>query len=361
MPFDAVSLESYYSQLYFAAALFDVNRQLVMCSPRFETVFLINTENKQDLCLAIALSKNAELMQRIESVFESRNRLILPEIRVVTALGDRDCSADVFPVYDEKQEFWGVALHLHEARERSIFVAQKERSEALAGLSAIASGLAHEIRNPLSGVKGAAQLLLSTDAAAAEPLAYAERVAKYLKIIISETDRMDRLVKDLLHLTRPRELRSGPVNINRVLHETLVLMQAAARTLQWVESYDPSLPDIHADEDALRQIFMNLAQNAVDAVGQKGQIRLSSQIVADMAIRTGEKRRQIIRVTVEDSGPGIPEELAEKIFTPFYSTKLKGTGLGLAIVNQLVEQHGGSIIVKSVPGEGTVFSVFLPV
>lgn len=361
MSFDAVSLESYYSQLYFAAALFDRTRRLVMSSPRFETVFLINTENKPDLCLEMALAKNPELRQQIESVFESSNRLILPEIRVVTAIGERDCSADVFPVYDEQQEFWGVALHLHEARERSVFVAQKTRSDALAGLSAIASGLAHEIRNPLSGVKGAAQLLLSTDSTMAEPQAYAERVAKYLRIIISETDRMDRLVRDLLHLTRPHELRSISVSVNRVLHETLLLLQAAAPKLLWLEGYDPSLPDIQADEDALRQIFMNLAQNAVDAVGETGQIRMTSQIVTDMAIRTGEKRRQIIRVTVEDSGPGIPEELAEKIFTPFYSTKLKGTGLGLAIVNQLVEQHGGSIIVNSVPGEGTVFSVYLPV
>lgn len=361
MSTEKISLESYMSQLRFAAALFDLQHRLVVCSPKFETLFLINTvaEQRRKPQGAVSLPNNQKLVELIGSVYTSHNRLSLPELRVVTATGERTLSVDIFPIYSDDQTFWGVSVHLWDARERSIFVEQKTRSENLLGLAAIASGLAHEIKNPLSGIRGAAQLLLADKSSSEVPAS--EKFSRYLEIIIAEADRMDRLVKDLLHLTKPRELKSTPVNINRVLHETVMMVQAASSSqIRWKESYDPSLPELMADEDALRQIFMNLTKNAVDAVGEVGQVRLSSQIMSDLAIRTGDRRQQIIRVTVEDTGAGIPEDQADKIFAPFYSTKLKGTGLGLAIVNQLVELHRGSVIVKSVPGEGTVFSVFLP-
>lgn len=353
-----IGIEAFFSHVSFAAALFDVTRRLRCCSPKFESNFIINFERPEELQLETVLKNNHELLDKVKEVYAERRRLTLPEIVVHFGSERKTLSAEIFAVYDDRQEFWGVSLHLWDARERSIFVEQKSRSESLAGLAALASGLAHEIKNPLSGIRGAAQMLLAD----AEEKEDSGRKKKYLQMVIDESARVDRLVQSLLHLTKPRVLVFAPVNINRILRESRMLVQAAAGDqVVFIENFDPSLPEIQADEDALRQIVLNLLKNALDALGKSGLIKIKSEFMPNLSIRTAEKKRKIIRVTIEDSGPGIAQENIDKIFTPYFSTKLEGTGLGLALVNQLVELHQGSIIVNSSLGVGSTFAVYLPV
>lgn len=350
-----LNLESYFSQIRYAAGVFDLERRLIHRSPSFEALFGVLGEDKRVHHLSDLLAANSFLIELMEKVFRFRSRFYLREIDVVGGLGHHLCNVEIFPLYDDAQELGGAVIALVDVKESSFFFEQKRRADSISHLSLIAGGLAHEIKNPLSGMKGAAQLLLN------EP-GITPRQGKYLGIVVNEVNRIDRLVGELLHLSKPKSLCFAAVNINRVLHQLRdMTLVAGGKMVEIVENFDPSLPDINADEDALRQIFLNLIRNAIDAIPARGTVRLTSQIVPELTLKTGQKKRQIMRVTVADNGCGIPEDKLEKIFTPFYSDKLRGTGLGLAIVNQLVELHSGSVSVKSKPGVGTTVSVFLPV
>jgi two-component system nitrogen regulation sensor histidine kinase GlnL len=229
-----------------------------------------------------------------------------------------------------------------------------DRGSRVGSLAAVAAGLAHEIKNPLGGIKGAAQLL-------AEELAGHANVARFTTLITREVDRVSALLEELLELTRPPRLRLAAVNVHRVLNDVLVLQQTAAKVAVRLV-FDPSLPDIWADEAQLRQVFLNLVKNAIEAMDDGGTLTVTTRIETDFHVRHGGRDRgQFLSVDVEDTGPGIPLEDCERIFTPFFTTKTSGTGLGLAVTERLVTQHGGTIRVESELGRGTRVRVRLPV
>jgi two-component system, NtrC family, nitrogen regulation sensor histidine kinase GlnL len=234
-----------------------------------------------------------------------------------------------------------------------------ERGNRVGNLAAVAAGLAHEIKNPLGGIKGAAQLL-------AEELADSANGIRFTTLITREVDRVSGLLEQLLELTRPPRLRLAAVNVHRVLNEVLLLQRAAvsaddaALTVRLV--FDPSLPEIWADEAQLHQVFLNLVKNALEAMGRVGLLTITTRIVTDFHVRHGARDRgQFLSVEIEDSGPGIAPEDCERVFTPFFTTKSNGTGLGLAVTEHLVAQHGGTIDIESELGRGTRIRVRLPV
>ncbi|MBI4411757.1 MAG: PAS domain-containing sensor histidine kinase, partial [Deltaproteobacteria bacterium] len=128
-----------------------------------------------------------------------------------------------------------------------------------------------------------------------------------------------------------------------------------------VAEFDPSLPKIMADPEALTQVFLNLIKNSRQSIRGKGRVTVRSRVVTDFGLRRKDKKHQVIAVDVEDTGEGIDEKVLPNIFAPFFTTKPKGTGLGLALCHRIVEEHEGDIEVKSEKGKGTVFSVYLPV
>ena len=230
-----------------------------------------------------------------------------------------------------------------------------ERGSRVGNLAAVAAGLAHEIKNPLGGIKGAAQLL-------AEELAGHTNVARFTTLITREVDRVSALLEQLLELTRPPRLRLAAVNVHRVLNDVLTLERAAAAALTVRLVFDPSLPDIWADEAQLRQVFLNLTKNAIEAMNGAGTLTVTTRIETDFHVRHAARDRgQFLSVEIEDTGPGIALEDCERIFTPFFTTKSSGTGLGLAVTERLVTQHGGTIRVESELGRGTRVRVRLPV
>lgn len=234
-----------------------------------------------------------------------------------------------------------------------------------AGLSAAAGmgrTLAHEVKNPLAGIRGAAQLL-KADATGEEGQALAQ-------LVIDEVDRIRRLVDRVEALSETRRPSRAPVNLHRVLSRVRALAETAAGPqVRFCDRYDPSLPEAWGDEDQLVQVFLNLVNNAVEALlGAKGVgAREGGEIVLATAYRHGSVARTgddalapaPLEVTVADDGPGVPAGLKPHLFDPFVTGKPQGEGLGLALAAKLVAQHDGAIEFDSRPGR-TVFRVRLP-
>ncbi|MGH6816289.1 MAG: two-component system sensor histidine kinase NtrB, partial [Hyphomicrobiaceae bacterium] len=228
---------------------------------------------------------------------------------------------------------------------------------AARSMSGLAAVLAHEIKNPLSGIRGAAQLI--------EP-ALGEDDRSLTQLICAETDRIRTLVERMEVFGDERPLAKEPVNIHDVLdHVRKLAENGFARGIAFVQDYDPSLPPVPACRDKLVQAFLNLVKNAAEATAQAGE---SGRIVLATAFRPGMRlavpgssaRVSLpLRIEIEDNGPGVPDDLKPHLFDPFVTTKRKGTGLGLALVAKTIGDHGGIIECESAPGR-TVFRVLLP-
>lgn len=228
---------------------------------------------------------------------------------------------------------------------------------AARSVSGMAAMLAHEVRNPLSGIKGAAQILEN---------AVAEQDKELATLICTEVDRIDALVERMgMFGEAPTDYRS--VNIHRVLeHVKLLASQGFASDIRIIERYDPSLPPVWGDRDQLVQVLLNLVKNAAEAIretDQPGEITLSTSYRPGIRLAlpgTSQWRHLPLVVTVRDTGPGISETIRPHLFEPFLSTKMSGSGLGLALVGKIMDDHGGVIEVESRPGR-TEISLYLPI
>lgn len=218
-------------------------------------------------------------------------------------------------------------------------------------------GLAHEIKNPLGGIRGAAQLL-------AAELPDSE-LTDYTNVIIEEADRLHKLVDRLVGSRKPMEFRK--LNIHEVLERVRNLVEAEVRDrdITVERDYDPSIPELQGDAEQLIQAVLNIVRNAVQALEsphvkhRSGLIELKTRIMRNITIGT-VFHKLVIRVEVTDNGPGVPPELIDSIFFPMISGRAEGTGLGLSIAHSIVNQHKGIIECKSEPG-CTRFSIYLPV
>ena len=227
---------------------------------------------------------------------------------------------------------------------------------AARSISAMAAMLAHEVKNPLSGIRGAAQLLESD---------LAEDGRHLTKLICDETDRICALVDRMDVFTDPPPVDRGPVNIHRVLeHARQVAQSGFARHLRISESYDPSLPPVLGDRDQLVQVFLNLIKNAAEAApGSGGEISLATAYRHGVRLAVPGRGARVhlpLEVTVSDNGGGIPDDVRAHLFDAFITTKAQGSGLGLALVAKVIDDHGGVIEFDSRPGR-TVFRAMLPI
>ena len=210
-------------------------------------------------------------------------------------------------------------------------------------------GLAHEIKNPLGGLRGAAQLLEK-----ALPDAH---LKEYTGIIIAQADRLRNLVDRLLGPQRPG--RHQVHNVHSVLEQVRRLVEMELPPGIRIErDYDPSIPDFEMEPDQLQQAFLNIVRNAVEAMGSEGHIRLKTRTVFQITIH-GKRYRLAAEIKIIDNGPGIPEQIRDTLFYPMVTGKDGGTGLGLSIAQNLIDQHKGRIECVSWPGH-TEFSIYLP-
>jgi two-component system nitrogen regulation sensor histidine kinase GlnL len=208
--------------------------------------------------------------------------------------------------------------------------------------------LAHEIKNPLGGIRGAAQLLERE---------LGEEQREFTQVIVKEVDRLQSLLNRLL--TPVRMPRVEPINIHEVMERVRTLVTAEFPEVEVKRDYDTSLPDFPGDKEQLIQAILNVARNAAQATSARGEIRMSTRIARQVTIAR-MRYRHAIAVSVEDDGPGVPPGLAERIFYPLVSGREGGTGLGLSLAQSFVAQHHGLIEFESVPGR-TRFTILLPV
>ena len=257
--------------------------------------------------------------------------------------------------FDERGTPDGVVLAL---RDRTIqhsleqVVTERER---LATFGRIAAGIAHEVKNPLGGIRGAAELL--------ELRAADAPTRESARLIVREVDRIATLVDDLMVFSRGEKVQLTPVNLHRLLDDVLDLLahDPLSANARVERHFDPSLPELLADPDRLVQVFLNLARNALQALEAKGgMLIIRTGVSVDHRLLVDGMRVPEVLIEFEDSGPGIPADLLKKVSTPFFSTRTGGTGLGLAVSKHWVACHGGVLRVESAPGEGTTVRVSLP-
>jgi signal transduction histidine kinase len=225
-----------------------------------------------------------------------------------------------------------------------------QERERLAALGELAAGLAHEVKNPLGAIKGAAQLL--ADPADGKQLdAHAQ---EFVQIILEEVARLDRVVGSVLDYARPTGGKPGPIDVNAIVKRTVVLLTAEYGTaVQFTVALPSDLPKVRGDAEQLRQVLINLIQNAVQAMEGRGEV----------TIKTGERMQRgaaFVTIAIQDRGPGIAPSARNSLFVPFFTTKEKGTGLGLAISARAVQEMGGRIEVQSGPA-GATFVVLMPI
>jgi two-component system, NtrC family, sensor histidine kinase HydH len=260
---------------------------------------------------------------------------------------------------DDQDTFRQVAIAAARVIESSQAYERVKERDRLAALGEMAAGLAHEIRNPLGAIKGAAQLLITADPVKPARGTASEN-AELLEIIVEEANRLNNVVTrflDYARAERPGREGAGKVDLNGILRKTeQLLRQELPKATELRMRLDELLPQIAGDPESLLQVFLNLGQNAIQAMPDGGTL----EILTTRRRRSRLGYGQFAEVRFRDSGIGIPRDKLKKLFIPFYTTKQKGTGLGLAISHRIVNQHGGTIEVRSTIGQGSTFSVFLP-
>jgi signal transduction histidine kinase len=221
-------------------------------------------------------------------------------------------------------------------------------AEKMAAVGKLAAGVAHEIRNPLIAVKlwlTAIQKKRQTD----------PELCRDLKIISEEITRLDGIVRDFLEFSRPRPLDIEPLQIAPLLDETLELVgrRFEESRINLVRNYTAELPPIMGDGKQLKQVFINLLNNAIDVMPKGGEIRVIAGTVCD----PGTPKMVVVRI--QDTGPGMPEDVRQRLFEPFFTTKESGTGLGLCIAAGIMTRHAGRLVLDSSDGQGTTFAVWI--
>jgi len=329
-----------------AVLMLDDRLEVTFANPAAETLFAQGRSHLVGVPLERALPGNDEFVQRLEQALASD-----------AGFNDNDLLLEVegYPVHlhcvitpietDGARlmlEFRELQQQMKIAREAKILEQQEANRELI-------RNLAHEIKNPLGGIRGSAQLL---ERELGDP-----ELREFTQVIVKETDRLQSLMNRLL--TPSRLPRVESVNIHEVMERVRALLVAEFPALMVRRDYDTSLPEITGDKEQLIQAVMNVARNAAQATDGLGEIRFTTRIARQVTIARC-RYRHALAITVQDNGPGVPAELAEKIFYPLVSGRAGGTGLGLSLAQSYVSQHHGLIEFDSMPGR-TRFTIVLPV
>jgi two-component system nitrogen regulation sensor histidine kinase GlnL len=343
------------SALPVACALVSAENRFVYANPAAEQFFAISISQLRQISLWDLVPKDSPLFALIDQV---RSGDIVVSDHDLTfdspRLQRRGVTVQGTPIAEESGY---VMLTFQDESAARTLDRQLNFRSAARSVSGMAAILAHEVKNPLSGIRGAAQLLERT---VSEP-------DRELAILIrDEADRIRALV-DRMEAFGEKPILRDAVNIHRVLEHVRRLAQTGfAAHLRITESYDPSLPPVWGNRDQLVQVMLNLVKNAAEVLterGDSGEITLITAFQHGVRVTVPGTKRRVhlpLVVTVRDTGPGIPEDIRDNLFDPFVTTKPSGSGLGLALVAKIIGEHGGLIEVDSRPGK-TDFRVFLPI
>ena len=333
-----------------AVLLFDQALRLRYINPAGETLFSVSARHLLDQPYQVLLQDSSDLTQQLDEAFRSGRPFTRHEVNLnlgkdINVMVDFTAVPLLDPGYPTEMlvELHSVDRLLRISREESQLAQQEATQQIL-------RGLAHEVKNPLGGLRGAAQLL--------ERQLDSEDLKEYTRVIIDEADRLQKLVNRILGPNNLPNKRS--INVHHLLEHIRSLLLAEGKSnINIVRDYDPSIPELEADPDQLIQALLNITRNAYQALNEEGTITLRTRIERKYTL--GKQRYDLVaRIEIIDDGPGIPEEMRDNIFFPMVTGRAEGTGLGLSIAQSLIQQHDGLVEVYSVPG-CTVFAVLLPI
>ena len=332
-------------------------------NPAAETMLGVSQVN--GATVADLVRQNDWLGRMVGACLESGQNL--GDMETVLATGPRELAVrvEVSPLLNAEGRPGGVIILLHDLSHEKGAAEAADKGDLNLRLSP--AGLAHEVKNPLTGIKGAAELMAGM---------YPDdgRAQQYCGVILDGVERIASLVEQVLAVSAPARMAQEPVNIHQVLHSAMRmagLLPNPPADVVILQDFDPSLPDVLGDSGALERAFLNLIKNAVEAIGASGTIRLHTRIETEFRMTADRQRRQFLRVEVSDSGAGITEEQLAQLFTPFFTTKPAGTGLGLVLCQRIIALHGGRLwaqrggVDRTKEGasskEGMTFKITLPV
>ena len=272
----------------------------------------------------------------------------IPDSSIRIAFGSRRCELLCHPllITDSRKQYMGKVLLISDITEIKSLEQRMRENERLAAVGRMAGGVAHEVRNPLSSIKGLALLLKNKFAAGSKEQDTAD-------LLIQETERMNRTITEMLSFTRPTSLKLAPVDLSALLQRSLQLIKAEAvdNNIETTLAVGEHLAPVLGDDDRLQQVMMNILLNAMQAMEKGGQL----------LVTLGNKEHdQGVELRISDTGDGIAPELLPQVFYPYFTTKQGGTGIGLAISQKIIADHGGSIELESEPGKGTTVIILLP-
>jgi two-component system, NtrC family, nitrogen regulation sensor histidine kinase GlnL len=332
-----------------AVFMFDANLCLDYVNPAGEMLFAVSAKRLIGQCAAALLPNDSHLLEAIEKGLQSGHPFTEHEVQITLA-GRRELTVDctITPLASAANDS-GLLVELQQL-DRQLRISREGQQQAQQEtLRSLVRGLAHEIKNPLGGLRGAAQLL---ERELPDP-----ELKEYTNIIIGEADRLRNLVNQLLGPNAVPQKEA--LNIHQVLEHVRQLVNVEKRgDITFVSDYDPSIPEILGDRDQLIQAVLNIVGNAVQAIGEKGEIILRTRARRQFTI--GQTRHKLVcQVEIIDNGIGIAEDMMESIFYPMVTGRADGTGLGLSIAQSLINQHDGLIQCESRPGR-TRFTLLLP-
>lgn len=317
----------------------------------------VSTEAAAETPFERLVGERDPIAKLVRRVLDTGRPAIEDEIKVERRYaGNLVVDAAVSPIIEADRTNLGLVLVLGDRTVRNALRDGVIERETLASYGHIAAGIAHEVKNPLSGIRGAAELL--------EIRAADDRARRTAQLIVREVDRITALVDELMVFARGEELQLQPTNVHRVLDQVLelVAVDPLGEKISVERIYDPSIPEFQADPSRLTQVFLNLTRNALQAMETSGShLRVTTSVSLDQRIAGPDGRLvPAVNVTIHDDGPGISPENLQRLKTPFFTTKTQGTGLGLAVVRHWVAKHSGTMDIESSPGNGTKIRVSLP-
>jgi two-component system nitrogen regulation sensor histidine kinase GlnL len=260
------------------------------------------------------------------------------------------------PIYANRGNQDGAVMIIRDLSRIKELEGTLRRADRLSILGTLAAGLAHEIKNPLGGIKGAAQLL-------AMELPNKDSLQDYTQIMIKEVERINFIIEELMDLGNPRTPEFEEVDLTQILDDIVLLQREAARSqnTKFTLIIDPSIPPVQGDENLLTRLFLNLIKNARESITHDGEVTIETRIASNFhKTSPGRRSSPMVDITISDTGCGIAPDEMERIFTPYFTSKVKGSGLGLAISQKIIEDHNGLLKIDSSPGEGTTMTVSLP-
>ena len=331
-----------------------IDRQLkvLFVNPAFYELFKKAPERGKESA-NLLFADNPIIVKQLELFFRDGKGFLDHDYTITTGDGGSSVELAISHI-DFGDRETGACLTVRSNKGRQELHSEQEKSEKISMLAMMSAGLAHEIKNPLGGIKGAAQLIARE---------HGDK-ENYCKMIVSESDRINSLVDELLSLGTQKKLRPVKLNIHQVLDESALLQKSMLdeKNIKLIRDYDPSLPLLKGRPDRLKQLFINLIKNAVETM-KSGELRLRTRTVIDPTPTPFKgKKKMMMSVDIIDSGTGIDPKVEKQLFTPFITSKQEGTGLGLVLSLKIAGDHGGTLTLQNNKNkDGATARVILPI